>query len=171
MIKKNIRAFAPKDNPVVDLIAEVSLDLSNRNYGGIFVFGPRDELDSALKDRLEPRDSSIKYRKGQVNVTEVGQEILIELSKIDGATFIDYDGFIIEINFVIRAKKNHNFSEAGEEIAKTDVARSKDLRKRGARHNAGVDVSRICPHSLVIIVSENGGISLVQNGVPAESEL
>jgi DNA integrity scanning protein DisA with diadenylate cyclase activity len=170
-IKNKIRALAPKNNRAIDLVADVCLDLSNSNYGGIFVFGPRDELVSALEHHLEPRPSSIKYRKAQVSVAEVGEEILIELSKIDGATLIDHDGFVIETNFVIRLRKDSEPSGQVVGIVDVDNGKSNELRKRGARHNAGMDVSRVCPESLVIIVSENGGISLIRNGVPADLEL
>lgn len=192
-IKQRIREFAPSNNRAIDMIADVCLALSNSNYGGIFVFGPREELKDALANKLEPRESNIKYRKGEQDVTKVGEGILIELAKIDGATFIDYDGTIVEINFVIGLKKEKEeekeppkLDEALADTATTsekdlapltegdptpDVEKTIHLRKRGARHNAGMDVSRACPESLVIIVSENGGISLIRNGVPLELEL
>jgi DNA integrity scanning protein DisA with diadenylate cyclase activity len=82
-------------------------------------------------------------------IQSLGVDNLIEFAKIDGATFIDDNGNITYINVTIRAKQ---------------PTKRTLFSGRGARHEAAESISKKVPNALVVVVSENRGISLVSDG-------
>ena len=162
-VKDAMKKCIPPDvpNDVLDQVAEVCLKLANSNSGAIFVFGPRRELDIALEHKLLKKDTKIDY-VFPATIDRVGLDVLHELAKLDGATFIDYQGNILRTNFVILSK------EPPQPATDDSTA---DVLQRGARHTAGVVASIICEESLVIVISENGGITLLQNGAVKAPDL
>jgi DNA integrity scanning protein DisA with diadenylate cyclase activity len=154
-VKNEMKRFVPDEHHRnLETVADVCLALANNNYGGIFVFGPRAEIEAAIENKLREKPTRIGYAF-PASIADVGPDLLQELAKLDGATFIDHHGNILRTNFVI----------LGGEMPKAETDdETAEVLQRGARHTAGVIASYTCRDSLVIIISENGGITLLQDG-------
>lgn len=138
-----MRVAAPDCDPlVVPAICEMALELSYQGYGGLIVLGevPYDKL--ALTQGL--------FIKTNQRAQDVGSSFLAEFAKLDGATFVQTDGLVVRVNTTV--------STPGYTSSR------KLFLERGARHEIGEKISNTAPESLVVIVSENGGISLVKGG-------
>jgi DNA integrity scanning protein DisA with diadenylate cyclase activity len=83
------------------------------------------------------------------DVREVGVQLLAEFAKLDGATFISKAGRVVRTNTAVYPK------------ASPDVKIFKD---RGTRHKSAEMIARSDDEAVVIVISENGGISLLSEG-------
>lgn len=142
-IKDIIRAAAPKcESIITDMVCDTALELSNEGEGGIIILGevPFEKLGLSRHLNIKPNQK----------IQDIGQDFLTEFVKLDGASFVQQDGVIVHVNTTVSTP----FYNEPRKI----------FMERGARHEIGEKLSNIASGSLVIIISENGGISLVKNG-------
>lgn len=127
---------------VIKIVWEATLEMSYRGMGGIFVVG------KAPSEPFAFGDPKIPFKRHE-KVQHIGKALLVEFAKLDGATFVDCEGFITRVNTTVRAIE--------------PPSRTLFIGK-GARHEAGETISKKAPQALVVIISENRGVSLVRNG-------
>jgi hypothetical protein len=138
-----MKTAAPnRDLDIVTTICDTALELSYRGYGGIIVFGEVPYNELGLTQTI--------LNKPNQNAQDIGKDFLAEFVKLDGATFVQSDGIVVRVNTTV--------SVPGYKLPR------KLFLERAARHEIGEKISNVAPESLVIIVSENGGISLVKGG-------
>jgi hypothetical protein len=130
------------DHDVLNIILETSLELSSRRLGGLIVLG------NLPKDTLSYEQSHTPFRTF-TDVREIGASRLIDFVKLDGATIIDISGRVKYVNTILRPIQDPGKLEIFED--------------RGGRHKIGEEVCKLAPEALVIIISENGGISILKN--------
>ncbi len=142
-IRKMIRKSKPTCDPIVcDIICDTALELSKQGEGGLIILGKVPERQIRLSEQFTI-DTTQK-------IQDLGHEFLVEYVKLDGATFIQQNGFVSHVHATVSTPEYY-----GDR---------KIFLDRGARHETGEKLSNISPHSLVIVISENGGISLVKKG-------
>jgi len=134
------------DANVLEVIAEACFLLSERRWGALFFIGnTEDEEPFYFRDLAV----SFNFSQGNGHVSDIGPALLTEFAKLDGATFISRSGQITRTNTAVYPK---------EPVEITIFA------DRGTRHKAGEMMAKKAQKAVVIIVSENGGISLLGVG-------
>ena len=126
----------------IETVLETSLELSSRRLGGLIVLGDlsRDVFRFSTK---------LKCFRGDIVLDKNWTPYLFEYAKLDGATVIDKCGRLAYVNTNINPIN--------------DTVNLEIFCERGARHEAGEKICRLAPQALVVIISENGGISILKN--------
>jgi hypothetical protein len=130
------------DTNVLEMVLDASLELSSRRLGGLIVLGKLSKDTFTFQQGLT-------YIRGLTPLENIGSSRLVDFIKLDGATIIDSSGRLIRTNSIIRPLR--------------DPGNLEIFRDRGGRHKIGEEICRLAPHALVIIISENGGISILKN--------
>ncbi len=143
-ILERMTSWAPNvDTVVLKTICDASIELSFRGWGAIMVVG-----DIQL-DKFSFSMPKIPY-KSECRLSDLGGDFLVEFAKMDGATFITKDGYVTKVNRNITPVKDPGLKPL--------------FPGRGNRHEISEKISKLAPEALVIIVSENRGISIVASG-------
>jgi DNA integrity scanning protein DisA with diadenylate cyclase activity len=125
------------------IILETCLEMSSRKWGGLLILG----------DISKSRFSMETVRTclgGSDSIESMGASILGQFAKMDGATMIDSRGIVQHVNTMVWVLE--------------DPGELKHFKSRGARHKTAEKVSRLQPEALVVVISENGGISVLKAG-------
>jgi DNA integrity scanning protein DisA with diadenylate cyclase activity len=127
---------------VVETVWKTCLDMSTQGLGALFVLGDIEE------SRFRMGRSKLEIEGGVQSVVTMGERYLIEFAKLDGATFIGADGCVTRVNSIVRSN---------------EPAERKVFDGRGGRHQAAEEISAQSPEVVVVVVSENKGISVLKN--------
>jgi DNA integrity scanning protein DisA with diadenylate cyclase activity len=143
-ILEKMKSMAPKvNNNLLEIICDACIELSYRSYGAIIVVGDIPPGSIVYSDPKVPHRSEWK-------LDHDGKAFLVEFAKMDGATFISSEGCIIKTNRNVNSSKVRKLKP--------------QFPGRGARHETGEKISIVAPEALVMIVSENRGISMIASG-------
>jgi DNA integrity scanning protein DisA with diadenylate cyclase activity len=126
---------------LLEKVLEASLELSSRRFGAIIVLGRIPEETIAFQ-RIRSKLQAYPLR-------EVAIPYFVEFAKLDGATIIDDSGQITHVNTILSPLMNTGDLEI--------------FPDRGSRHETGEKICRLAPKALVIVISENGGISILKD--------
>jgi DNA integrity scanning protein DisA with diadenylate cyclase activity len=142
-IREILKNNSNLDPDVLNIIMETSLELSSRRWGGLIVLG------DLSKDTFSYDESHTNFRVF-TSITNIGTARLVDFVKLDGATIIDPSRGVKSVNKIIRPI---------EKRVELEI-----FKDRGGRHKTGEEICRLAPEALVVIISENGGISILKNG-------
>lgn len=126
----------------VTMALRACLELSAQQHGALLVIGDIPP-DAIRLEQLRP------YLSRRTHARQVGIPLLVELAKLEGAVVIDRAGWVTHVNTVLNP---------------IDPGPLKIFKDRGTRHKTAEKVSNVAPEALVLVVSENGGISVLQDG-------
>ena len=146
-----IAEAAPKevDNAVLKCVSDVCLELSHSGEGALFVVGKIPE--GVLRfgpSKCSLRSTKRVHKSGGSRAIEL--KALLEIAKLDGATVIDYEGYLKAFNSNVTLLQDPPLVPL--------------FGGRGNRHETAEKIARVCPKALVVVVSQNGGISIVHPG-------
>ncbi|CAN5810717.1 hypothetical protein BH10ACT1_BH10ACT1_27610 [soil metagenome] len=132
------------DREVLETLLEFAVhDLGARGVGATLVYRPDDSLPTSFEDRLPiPPPFSIAKAADLAPLRHV-------LAQIDGATLFDEGGTLRRI---------------GVRLVPTPEAEAEVAGYRGTRHTAGRRYSFDDPMATVIVVSEDGPVTVLRNG-------
>lgn len=132
------------DRDVVETMLEFAVhDLGSQGIGAILVYRPDDGRAPGIQARLStPPPLEITRPTDLAPLRHA-------LAQIDGATMFDPGGRLLEI---------------GVRLVPTPTAESSVAGYRGMRHTAGRRYSYDDPHATVIVVSEDGPVTVLRNG-------
>lgn len=130
------------DTKTLQIVLESILEASQRRFGALIILGdlPREKFVVKPIYRLFTPFT---------NLSEIGFPYFLEFIKLDGATVIDNIGQVTYVNTMISPLHK--------------VGALEIFPDRGGRHKTAEEVCRLEPNALVIVVSENGGISILKN--------
>ncbi|HEY4332254.1 MAG TPA: diadenylate cyclase [Ilumatobacteraceae bacterium] len=133
-----------EDRDVLEILLEFAVhDLGSRGTGAILVYRPADDLSHALQPRFPvPPPLDIRRPADLAPLRHV-------LGQVDGATVFDADGILRQI---------------GVRIVPSPDAESSVAGYRGMRHTSGRRYSSDDPQATVIVVSEDGPVTVLRNG-------
>ena len=140
--------LVPGIDLTLETVLEISREMVNRGFGGIFVIG---DVPNTLR-----RNPAI-IEMVNVPLAYIGVGMASEIAKLDGAMFISKDGEVQDATVII-------VNGDDEEIAKLDEGYSTSLKIGGSRRETAYRTSKECPHTAVVCVSQNGTIELFING-------
>lgn len=131
-----------KDTKTLQIVLESILEASQRRFGALIILGdlPREKFVVKPIYRLFTPFT---------NLSEIGFPYFLEFIKLDGATVIDNTGQVRYVNTMISPL---------QEVGALEI-----FPDRGGRHKTAEEVCRLEPNALVIVVSENGGISILKD--------
>lgn len=134
----------PRDLGVLETLLEFAVhDLGSRGVGAILVFRPDRDLPTSFEGRLPtPPPLRIGHPPDLAPLRHV-------LAQIDGATLFEGDGTLREI---------------GVRLVPTTEAETDVEGYRGMRHTAGRRYSYDDPTATVIVVSEDGPVTVLRGG-------
>lgn len=149
-IKKieEITNILPYSRRILEYVFEVCWEMVIRGYGGIFIIG-----DVAVT--LNDHEQRIEINKQQLFLLD--RETIAEIAKLDGAIFISKTGELQKAAVIILNK-----GEAECEVGKPKTGALSGTT--GARRRTAYLTSKECPNAVVVCVSQNGTITLFQNG-------
>lgn len=135
---------APGERDVVETLLEFAVhDLGARNIGATLVYGPTEAVGSSLEARLpDPPPLSIGHPPDLAPLRHV-------LAQVDGATLLDASGVLRQI---------------GVRLVPSAEAEADVEGYRGMRHTAARRYSFDDPAATVIVVSEDGPVSVLRAG-------
>lgn len=155
VLETMVKSAPTVEREILRVVCDACLEMSNQALGGLFVIGNIPDIDL-----LDIAKTELEIQRDEYKIQRLGKDLLIEFAKLDGATFIQDNGVIYQFNSTIQASPPRP-SETSDSPHQNS---SDPFRNKGARHKAGLTVSRIVPNVLVVIVSENRGITLVSRG-------
>lgn len=132
------------DRRMLELLLEFAVhDLGSRGVGAILVFRPDRNLPTSFERRLPtPPPLRIAHPPDLAPLRHV-------LAQVDGATLFEADGTLREI---------------GVRLVPTSAAEAGVEGHRGMRHTAGRRYSYDDPAATVIVVSEDGPVTVLREG-------
>jgi DisA bacterial checkpoint controller nucleotide-binding. len=125
---------------VLTFLYQVSLDLSFRRSGGLFVVLSNDKHKLKLlsqKERMRsqskaPIDRALDFWLGNRKLHYWERQLVADIASLDGATVIDRNGNLISYGQILRIS---NVGGAGEQGARTRAARA------GSKHGVAIKIS------------------------------
>ena len=143
VLEKMVSGAPTVRRAVLKAVCDACIELSFRGYGGMIVVGdvPFDQFSLT-----EPKVPC----KPECDLASMGKDTLVEFAKMDGATFVTNEGRVTKVNRTVTPIKDPGVEPL--------------FPGRGGRHTTGEKISRLAPNALVVIVSENRGISIVARG-------
>jgi orotate phosphoribosyltransferase len=149
-IVKEIGNILPDiDEATLEMVLEISREMVNRGYGGLFVIG---EVPPTLQ-RKPP-----KIKMESVSIGSLGVGIGAEIAKLDGAMFLSEKGEIKDASVII----SNNIIE---DNLLSDSSISAASKVSGARRETARLTSLECPKAAVVCVSQNGTIDIFIQGI------
>ncbi len=132
------------DPDVIETLLEFALhDLGARGTGAILVYRPMDDDAATFQQRFPvPPPLDIRRPSDLAPLRHV-------LGQVDGATIFDADGILRQI---------------GVRLVPSAGAEENVRGYRGMRHTSGRRYSSDDPHATVIVVSEDGPVTVLRNG-------
>jgi DNA integrity scanning protein DisA with diadenylate cyclase activity len=132
------------DLDVLEVLLEFAVhDLGARGVGAILVYAPDPSAPSTLESRLPPPPPLDVRRPSDL------APLRHALAQIDGAALIDADGIVREL---------------GVRLVPSPEAESEVDGLRGMRHTSGRRYSFDDPAATVIVVSEDGPVTVLRRG-------
>jgi DNA integrity scanning protein DisA with diadenylate cyclase activity len=130
------------DARTLEVVGKTAIELASRGHGGILVVGD-------LQERPDMTDSPLSYNRNNA-IGDLGEEMLAELAKLDGATCIGADGTLLRINSSVLGEPEGGLSPL--------------LREKGNRHRAAYTLAQRCPRAIVLVVSQNRAMIIFKPG-------
>lgn len=134
---------------VSEFICEACLELSFRGFGGTIVFGDIQKEDFEFKT-TKPQEFN------EDNPLAFGVELFVDIVKFEGATFLNKDGRITQLNVLVDVK--HDAWEREKHKFKGLFS------GKGSRHNTAEKISVLAAQALVVVVSQNRTVSILNGG-------
>ncbi len=136
--------ISPEDHHVLEQLLEFAVhDLGSRGVGAILVFRPDRDLPTSFERRLPtPPPLHVLHPPDLAPLRHV-------LGQVDGATLFEADGTLREI---------------GVRLVPTTEAEADVEGYRGMRHTSGRRYSYDDPGATVIVVSEDGPVTVLRGG-------
>ena len=137
------------DDSVLRKVAETAVALSGMGEGAILAVGefPTEHV----------KWSETRYDVPVTSIQDIDPCALAECAKLDGATFISQTGYIRRYNVKVK------FTPEPDPLPEV-------FDGRGSRHETAVKLAYTAPGTVVVVVSENGGISIVSASCAEGSE-
>ena len=146
---KEIDDQLPGINRTLERVLEISREMVNRGYGGLFVIGDiPTTLQHNIPMALQHKEAKIKMRKVPLETLEI--ELAAEIAKLDGAMLISKAGIIQQAAVII--------------VNKSDTQRSAISQTGGSRRETARRTSIECKNAVVVCVSQNGTIDIFKDG-------
>jgi orotate phosphoribosyltransferase len=143
-----IVSLVPGIGQTLETVLEVSREMVNRGYGGLFVIGD-------IPATLQRKPPKIKMEK--IPIVSLGIGMATEIAKLDGAMLISRDGEIQDASVIIV-----NSTDLEPHSDTSDISRSS--KTGGSRRETARRTSLECPDSAVVCVSQNGTIEIFVRG-------
>jgi DisA bacterial checkpoint controller nucleotide-binding len=151
------RALAVSDPAIQPMVIETALQaawaLAQDRNGALFIIADRRVLESKFQFGDGTQDD------GQPLVV-VSRQDLLARARHDGAVVFSPQGRFECSSAILSPKVSLRLPPEMRRLLGTDV--------RGGRHTAGCNISVLCPEATVVIVSANGGISILAGGSVVE---
>lgn len=134
----------PADRPVIETLLEIAVhDLGSRGIGATLVHGPDESLAASFEHRL-PTPPPLEVR----HATDLAP-LRHALAQVDGAALFDRDGTLRHI---------------GVRLVPSARAEAEVDGFRGTRHTSARRYSADDPGATVIVVSEDGPVTVMRGG-------
>lgn len=143
-LRQAIADTGPLPKKVVSELLDTILHLSYQRVGALVVAGPD------LVSRLDASGFRI-----DANLSSLGTGDFENWAKEDGAVLMSERGMVEMGGCILNV---------AEDLVNSDVRRKLEREQKGGRHQAAARVSAKCPDTLVLVVSENRGISAFHGG-------
>ena len=146
---KEIDDQLPGIGRTLERVLEISREMVNRGYGGLFVIGDiPTTLQPNIPKALQIKKAKIKMRKVPLEAMEI--ELAAEIAKLDGAMLISKAGIIQQATVII--------------INKSGAQSSAISQTGGSRRETARRTSIECKNAVVVCVSQNGTIDIFKDG-------
>lgn len=143
LIRETIRNNSEINPDALEIVLETALGASQQKIGALLILG------DLSKEKFEFKKTCQISFSSRTSITDVGTPTLLEFAKLDGAIIIDDSGLIKRVCTTINPER--------------PVDTLKIFLDRGARHKAAEKICRVEPEALVLVISENGGISILKD--------
>jgi orotate phosphoribosyltransferase len=144
---KEVNNRLPGIEQTLELVLEISREMINRGYGGLFVVG---DVPPALQCKPP------KIKMEPVPLESLGIDMAAEIAKLGGAMFVSKDGEVQKASVIIvNNSDNTGFSQNAD---------AGSPRIGGSRRETARMTSLECPEAAVVSVSQNGTIDIFMGG-------
>lgn len=147
-IVEEIVSLVPGIGQTLETVLEISREMINRGYGGLFVIG---DVPPTLQ-RKPP-----KIEMETVPIASLGVSMAADIAKLDGAMFVSKDGEVQDASVII-------INTADEGKSSSPISASMTAKTGGSRRETARRTSLECPNTAVVCISQNGTVEIFVRG-------
>lgn len=147
-IVEDIDSLIPGIARTLETVLEISREMVDRGYGGLFVIGDIPHSLQYKPPKIEVEEQPLAY---------LGTGAAAEMAKLDGAVFVSSKGEIKKASVII-------LNAADRESISSYVSAPPPPKTGGSRKETAYQTSKECPNTAVVCVSQNGTIEIFVSG-------